>query len=70
MVYVIVPAGNGEAAIRTLKRKMQKELIFATMKKHRHYESPSERKVRKSQESHKRVIKARRSFGSRRAEGG
>lgn len=60
MVHVTVPAGNGEAAIRTLKRKMQKELIFATMKKHRHYISPSERKVLKLQESHKRMVKARR----------
>jgi small subunit ribosomal protein S21 len=59
---VSVKGGNGEQAIRNLKRIMQRELIFRAMKMSRFYEPPSLEKVRKDQESERRVrklIKAR-----------
>jgi small subunit ribosomal protein S21 len=54
MIVVPVVAGNGESAIKNLKRKMQRELIFRSMKMSRHYEPDSVKKVRKSQESYRR----------------
>lgn len=53
-------AGNGEQAIRNLKRKMQRELIFRAMKKARFYETPSEEKLRKKEESDRRRRKMSR----------
>jgi small subunit ribosomal protein S21 len=59
-ILVSVKAGNGEQAIRNLKRKMQRELIFRSMKMSRFYEPPSLEKVRKEQESERRVRKLNR----------
>lgn len=57
MIQVTVHAGNGEQAIRNLKRKMQRELIFRSMKMSRFYEPGSVKKVRKQQESERRKRK-------------
>lgn len=57
MILVNVHAGNGEQAIRTLKRKMQRELVFRSMKMSRFYEPPSVEKVRKEQETERRKRK-------------
>ena len=60
MIQVTVHAGNGEQAIRNLKRKMQRELVFRSMKMSRFYEPPSVKKVRKEQESDRRRRKLSR----------
>lgn len=54
MIVITVHAGNGEQAIRNLKRKMQRELVFRAMKMSRFYEPPSVMKVRKAEESERR----------------
>lgn len=56
-IIVNVHGGNGEQAIRNLKRKMQRERIFYSMKKKRAYEKPSEARVRKNQETARRIRK-------------
>ncbi|MGV2432572.1 MAG UNVERIFIED_CONTAM: 30S ribosomal protein S21 [Rickettsiaceae bacterium] len=60
MIVVAVHAGNGEIAIRNLKFKMQRELIFRSMKMSRFYEPKSVKKVRKAQESSRRQRKMTR----------
>lgn len=60
MIQVTVHAGNGEQAIRNLKRKMQRELIFRAMKMSRFYEPPSIKRVRKAEESERRRRKLAR----------
>jgi small subunit ribosomal protein S21 len=60
MIVVTVHASNGELAIRNLKRKMQRELIFRSMKMSRFYEPDSVKKVRKKQESSRRQRKLTR----------
>ena len=59
-ILVSVRSGNGELAIKQLKRKMQRELCFRNMKQSRYYEAPSEEKVRKQKESKQRVKLSRR----------
>lgn len=59
-VHVSVHGGNGEKAIKDLKRKMQRELIFRMMKMSRFYEPKSVRKVRERQESERRIRKNNR----------
>lgn len=51
---------NPEHAIRELKRAMQRELIFRTMKMKRHYEPNSVKKIRKYKESLRRRRKLNR----------
>jgi len=55
-----VHAGNGEQAIKNLKRKMQRELVFRSMKMSRFYEPPSVKRVRKDQETERRKRKVAR----------
>jgi small subunit ribosomal protein S21 len=43
-----------------LKKKMQREGIYKDMKIHRHFEKPSEKKVRKQTESIRRFRKMMR----------
>lgn len=54
VIIVAVHAGNGEQAIRNLKRKMQRELVFRAMKMSRFHEPESVKKVRKAEESERR----------------
>lgn len=50
-----------DVAIRELKRKMQRELIYRLMKTQRYYEPDSIKKVRKNQEATRRRTKLNRS---------
>ncbi len=59
-VQVVVHGDNGEKAIRELKRKMQRELVFRLMKVARFYEPPSVKRVRKLQETERRIRKNNR----------
>ncbi len=59
-VHISVHGGNGEKAIKDLKRKMQRELIFRMMKMSRFYEPKSVKKVRERQESERRIRKNNR----------
>jgi len=60
MVQVLVRFNNVDQALRSLKKKMQREGIFRVMKMKRHYEAPSEAKVRKEAESKRRRRKLNR----------
>jgi len=44
-----------EKALRRLKRKIDREGILKQLKKHRHYEKPSERKRQKRIEAQRKV---------------
>lgn len=57
MVTVSVRDNNVEQALRVLKKKMQREGIFREMKNRRHYEKPSEKRVREAAESVRRARK-------------
>lgn len=63
MVQVLVRFNNVDQALRTLKKKMQREGIFRVIKMKRHFEKPSEAKVRKSAESLRRRRKLHKKFG-------
>lgn len=54
MVQVLVRFNNIDQALKALKKKMQREGIFRMMKMKRHFEKPSEAKVRKAAESLRR----------------
>lgn len=60
MVEVTVRDGNIDQALRALKKKMQREGIYREMKMRKHYEKPSERRVRESAESARRARKLAR----------
>ena len=60
MVEVHVRDNNVDQALRALKKKMQREGVFREMKMRRHYEKPSERRVRESAESVRRARKLQR----------
>ncbi len=57
MVGVNVRDNNVEKALRILKKKMQREGVFREMKLRRHYEKPSEKKLREKSESVRRSRK-------------
>lgn len=57
MVAVVVRDENVDGALRTLKKKMQKEGIFREMKSRREYEKPSIKAKRKKDEARKRQRK-------------
>ena len=57
---VIVRDNNVDHALRTLKKKMQREGMYREMKKRRAYEKPSERRAREEAESTRRVRKLMR----------
>jgi small subunit ribosomal protein S21 len=59
-VEVTVNDNNVDHALRVLKKKMQREGIYKDMKIHRHFEKPSEKKVRKQMESIRRFRKMMR----------
>lgn len=60
MVEVVVRDNNLEQAMRALKKKMQREGIFREMKMRRHFEKPSEKRVRRSAEAVRRARKLER----------
>lgn len=57
---VVVHDNNVDQALRVLKKKMQREGVFRVMKMLRHYEKPSERRVREKAESVRRRRKVER----------
>lgn len=65
MVEVTVRDNNIDQALRALKKKMQREGIFREMKMRRHYEKPSEAKVRQMAEAVRRHRKLARKQADR-----
>ncbi len=59
-MQVFVRDNNVDGALKALKKKMQREGIWREMKRHRSYEKPSERKVRKKAEAIRRSRKLER----------
>ena len=59
-MQVYVRDNDVNAAIRVLKRKMQREGTFREMKRRRSYEKPSERRVRERAAAVRRYRKAMR----------
>jgi len=59
-VQVYVRDNDVNAAMRILKKKMQREGTFREMKRRRSYEKPSERRVRQRAEAVRRYRKAMR----------
>ena len=62
-LFVNVKDNNVEQAIRSLKKKMQREGMYREMKKRRAYEKPSEKKAREKAESVRRWRKLQRKTG-------
>lgn len=60
MVTVNVRDNNVDQALRALKKKMQREGIYREMKLRRHYEKPSEKRVREIAEAVRRQRKLER----------
>jgi small subunit ribosomal protein S21 len=56
-VLVFVRDNNVDQALRALKKKMQREGIFREIKLRRHFEKPSERRVREASEAIRRSRK-------------
>ena len=59
-IHVTVKDNNVEQALRSLKKKMQREGLYKEMKLRKHYEKPSLRKAREKEESIRRVRKLNR----------
>ena len=59
-LQVSVKDNNIEQALRSLKKKMQREGLYKEMKLRKHYEKPSLRKAREKEESIRRVRKLNR----------
>lgn len=64
MVQVLVRFNNVDLALKTLKKKMQREGVFKIMKLKRHFEKPSEERVRREQEAvrRRRKLDRKRNF--------
>ena len=56
-IQVYVKDNNLEQALRSLKKKMQREGLYKEMKLRKHYEKPSLKKAREKEESIRRVRK-------------
>lgn len=54
---VSVRDNNVDQALRALKKKMQREGIFREIKLRRHFEKPSEKRVREKSEAIRRTRK-------------
>ena len=59
-VQVFVRDNNVDQALKALKKKMQREGLFREMKLRKHYEKPSERRVREKAEAVRRARKLAR----------
>ena len=60
VLEVTVRDNNIDQALRSLKKKMQREGLFKEMKLRKHYEKPSLRKAREKEESIRRVRKLKK----------
>jgi small subunit ribosomal protein S21 len=59
---VLVRDNNVDQALRNLKKKMQREGIYREMKLRRHFEKPSERRMREKAEvlsRHRKLVRKR-----------
>ena len=59
-MQVFVRDNNVEQALKALKKKMQREGLFREMKLRKHYEKPSERRVREQADAVRRARKLAR----------
>jgi len=59
-VQVFVRDNNIDQALKVLKKKMQREGVLREIKLRRHYEKPSERRVREKAEAVRRARKLAR----------
>ena len=59
-MQVLVRENNVDQALRVLKKKLQREGVFRDIKRHRHYEKPSERAAREKAEAIRRARKLAR----------
>tara|TARA_Y100000590_G_scaffold449496_1_gene587708 strand:+ start:6477 stop:6677 length:201 start_codon:yes stop_codon:yes gene_type:complete len=59
-IEVTVKDNNVEQALRSLKKRMQREGLFREMKLRKHYEKPSLKKAREKEESIRRSRKLKR----------
>ena len=50
---------NFERALRRFKKKCEKTGILSDLRKHRHYEKPSERRKRKMSAAHRKTRRSR-----------
>ena len=64
MVEIYVRQNNVDQALRALKKKMQNEGILREIKARKHYEKPSEKRVREQQE----VVRRARKLARKRAQ--
>jgi small subunit ribosomal protein S21 len=53
-VQVFVRDNNVDQALKVLKKKMQRDGVFREMRLRKHYEKPSERRVREKAEAIRR----------------
>jgi small subunit ribosomal protein S21 len=59
-VQVLVRDNNVDQALKVLKKKIRREGVFREMKLRRHYEKPSEKRVREMAEAIRRARKLAR----------
>ena len=57
-LFVNVKDNNVEQAIRTLKKKMQRERLYKEMKLRKHYEKPCLKRARVKEENIRRARKS------------
>ena len=60
IVQIFVRDNNVDQALKALKKKMQREGTFREMKRHVHYEKPSEKRARQAAEAVRRARKLAR----------
>ena len=60
IVQIFVRDNNVDQALKALKKKMQREGTFREMKRHVHYEKPSEKRARQQAEAVRRARKLAR----------
>ncbi|MDE2357127.1 MAG: 30S ribosomal protein S21 [Alphaproteobacteria bacterium] len=65
MVQIFVRDNNVDQALKALKKKMQREGAFREMKRHVHYEKPSEKRARQKAEAVRRARKLARKRAQR-----
>jgi small subunit ribosomal protein S21 len=65
LVQIFVRDNNVDQALQALKKKMQREGSFREMKRHVHYEKPSEKRARQKAEAVRRARKLARKRAQR-----
>jgi small subunit ribosomal protein S21 len=59
-MQIVVRDNNVDQALRALKKKLQREGVYREMKLRRHYEKPSEKRVREKAAAVRRARKLER----------